>query len=352
MKKKLSRRNFIKSGMGAGAAALLSRGGLKLNAQPQEGRFVAVSSRNGMAATSKAMELMKKGTDPLDAAVAGVNIVENDPEDISVGYGGLPNEKGVVELDSSVMHGPTHNGGAVAALRNIKNPSKVAKLVMERTGHALLAGQGALDFARAHGFAEGNLLTERSRKIWLHRKEQLSKQDYWYPPKSEELEEDIRPAVEAHGTINCCTMNGNGDLAGVTTTSGFFYKIPGRVGDSPIIGAGLYVDNDVGAAGSTGLGEANILTCGSNMVVEFMRDGHSPEESCLRALKRVADKAKYWPGRADDQGRPAFQLNFYAVSKKGEYAGASMWSGRQFAVHDGTSNKLKDSAFLFKRKRS
>ncbi|MFW6136942.1 MAG: N(4)-(beta-N-acetylglucosaminyl)-L-asparaginase [Candidatus Aminicenantaceae bacterium] len=352
MKTKLSRRNFIKSGVGAGTAALLSRGGLKLHAQNQESRYIAVSSQNGMSATEKAMRLMKEGTNPLDAAIAGVNMVENDPEDISVGYGGLPNEAGVVELDASVMHGPTHNAGAVAGLRNIKNPSLVAKLVMERTGHALLAGKGALEFARAHGFKEENLLTENSRRIWLRRKEQLSDQDYWYPPKSEELDEDIRPAVESHGTINCCALNAAGDLAGVTTTSGFFFKIPGRVGDSPIIGAGLYVDNDAGAAGSTGLGEANILTCGSHMVVEFMKDGHSPEEACLRALKRVAGKARFWPERLDEQGRPRFQLNYYAVNKRGEYAGASMWSGRRFAVHDGTANRLEDSAYLFKREKS
>lgn len=352
MKKNVSRRDFIKTGVGAGTAAFLSGGKLNLQAQPQTGSFVAISSRNGLAATNEAMRLMQAGEDPLDAAIAGVNIVENDPEDMSVGYGGLPNEDGVVELDASVMHGPTHNGGAVASLQNIKNPSKVAKLVMERTAHALLMGQGALDFARAHGFKEENLLTERARKIWLRRKEELSDADFWYPPKSAELDVELRKYVESHGTINCCTLNGNGDLAGVTTTSGFFYKIPGRVGDSPIIGAGLYVDNEVGAAGSTGLGEANILTCGSNMVVEFMRDGYPPEESCLRALKRIAEKTKIWPDRLDAEGRPNFQLNFYAVNKKGEYSGAAMWEGSNYAVHDGKSNRMKDSAYLFKREQS
>ncbi len=147
-------------------------------------------------------------------------------------------------------------------------------------------------------------------------------------------------------------MNAEGALAGVTTTSGFFFKIPGRVGDSPIIGAGLYVDNDVGAAGSTGLGEANILTCGSNMVVEFMRDGYSPEEACLRALKRVAEKARCWPERLDDRGRPRFQLNFYAVNKKAEYAGGAIWESGRFAVHDGTTSQIKDSVYLFKREQS
>lgn len=349
MKSEISRRNFIKSGIGAGAASLLATGGHRLQAAPAPGGPVVISSGNGMRAVEKAMELLRLGQDPLDAVIAGVNIVESDPNDMSVGYGGLPNEEGVVELDASVMHGPTHNGGAVASIRNIKNPSKVAKLVMERTSHALLVGEGALKFAKAHGFKEENLLTDRARERWLARKERLSDTDFWYPPKTEELEEDVRPFVDAHGTINCCAVDAHGDLAAVTTTSGFFYKIPGRVGDSPIHGAGLYVDNDVGAAGSTGLGEANILTCGSNMVVEFMRDGSSPEEACLQALKRIVEKAKLWPERMDEQGRPRFSLNFYAVNKKGEYGGANIWSGARFSLHDGTQAKRLDSAYLFKR---
>jgi len=349
MKTEISRRNFIKTGLGAGAATLLASESPRLGATPVSGKAVVISSGNGMPAVEKAMELLREGQDPLDAAIAGVNIVENDPNDSSVGYGGLPNEEGVVELDASVMHGPTHNGGAVASIRNIKNPSKVAKLVMERTAHALLVGKGALQFAKAHGFKEEDLLTDRARKIWLARKEKLSDQDFWYPPKSEELDEETRSFVDAHGTINCCALDGKGDLAAVTTTSGFFYKIPGRVGDSPIHGAGLYVDNEVGAAGSTGLGEANILTCGSNMVVEFMRDSHSPEEACLRALKRIADKAKLWPERLNEAGLPRFGLNFYAVNKKGEYGGANIWSGARFSLHDGTQAKKVESAYLFKR---
>ncbi len=346
---KVTRRNFIKAGIGVGTAAAFSSGNAWLGAEESPGKMIAIASRNGLKATEKAMNLMREGTDPLDAVIAGVNIVENDPEDTSVGYGGLPNEEGVVELDASVMHGPTHNGGAVASIRNIKNPSKVAKLVMERTAHALLVGEGALRFARAHGFKEENLLTEKAREIWLERKEKLSDRDYWYPPKSETLGSVARAFVEAHGTINCCALDANADLAGVTTTSGFFFKIPGRVGDSPIIGAGLYVDNDVGAAGSTGLGEANILTCASNLVVEFMRDGHSPEEASLRTLKRIAEKAKFWPDRLNEEGLPRFGLNFYAVNKKGEYGAASMWSGAKYAVHDGKDNRLKESAYLFKR---
>ncbi|GAG00750.1 unnamed protein product, partial [marine sediment metagenome] len=260
-----------------------------------------------------------------------------------------PNEEGVVELDSSVMHGPTHNGGAVASLRNIKNPSKVAKLVMERTDHALLVGKGALRFAKAHGFKEENLLTDRAREIWLGRKEMLSDRDFWLAPKPEKLGKELESYLSSYGTINCCAIDASGNLAGVTTTSGHFFKIPGRVGDSPIIGAGLYVDNDVGAAGSTGRGEANILNCGSFQVVNFMSRGFSPEEACLKSLEQIAEKSKLLPQLLNKKGLPRFGLNFYAINKKGEYGGASMWSGRNFAVHDGKENKLRPIAYLYKR---
>ncbi len=351
MTQSITRRKFIKTGISLSAASFIP--GTKKIIPPEKDRSrpVVISSRNGLRATEKAMKMISEGSDSLDAVIAGVNIIEDDPEDISVGYGGLPNEDGVVELDSSVMHGPTHNAGAVAGLRNIKNPSKVAKLVMERTAHALLVGEGALRFAKSHGFKEENLLTDRSRKIWLKRKEMLSDSDFWLPSASEKIDPDLRAALDSHGTINCCALDAKGDLAGVTTTSGFFFKIPGRVGDSPIIGAGLYVDNDIGAAGSTGLGEANILTCGSNAVVEFMRKGHSPEEACIKTLVRISEKAKLWPRYLDENGHPAFDLNFYAINKKGEYGAASLWKGRRFAVHNGKENILRECAFLYKKER-
>jgi N4-(beta-N-acetylglucosaminyl)-L-asparaginase len=352
MTHKISRRNFFKAGIGAGALAMLG-GDKRLQGRITDpGKMIAIASGNGLRAVDKAMELMHLGKDPLDAVIAGVNIVESDPNDMSVGYGGIPNEEGMVELDASVMHGPTHNAGAVASLRNIKNPSKVAKLVMERTDHALLVGEGALKFARAHGFKEEELLTDKARELWLKWKEALSERDNWFPPKSEELDEEIQNIVADHGTINCCALDAKGDLAGVTTTSGLGFKIPGRVGDSPIIGAGLYVDNDVGAAGSTGRGEANILTCGSNMVVEFMRDGFSPEEACLKALERIAQKSKLQPYLVDEEERPRFGLSFYAVNKKGEYGSARMWRPRhraRFAIHDGVSSRFEEPAYLFKR---
>jgi len=351
MTNKVSRRDFLRAGISLSAASLLTKGKGFSSEKEVTSKMRAVASGNGLRATEKAMELLKQGSDPLDAVIAGVNIVEEDPNDRSVGYGGLPNEEGVVELDASVMHGPTHNAGAVASLRNIKTPSKVAKLVMERTDHALLVGEGALKFARAHGFKEVNLLTDRARETWLRRKEMLSDRDFWFPPKEEKIEPEFEAFLTFHGTINCIAIDGNGNLAGVTTTSGFYFKIPGRVGDSPIIGAGLYVDNDVGAAGSTGRGEANILNCGSFTVVDFMRRGHSPEEACLQTLKRIAEKSKLQPRLLNKDALPRFGLSFYAINKKGEYGSARMWGPGKFAVHDGQENKIKETAYLYKRER-
>jgi len=344
-----SRRKFFKKILGS--AFILSTLPKITFSQQKRGGPVAVSSGNGLRATEKAMELLRAGVDPLDAAIAGVNIVEDDPNDITVGLGGLPNEEGIVELDASVMHGPTHDAGAVASLRGIRNPSKVAKLVMTRSDHVLLVGEGALKFAKAHGFKEEDLLTEKARKIWLYWKETLSDKDDWFPPKDEEIEEEIRNYFRTHGTITCLALDAKGDLGGVTTTSGLAFKIPGRVGDSPIIGAGLYVDNDVGAAGSTGRGEANILNVGAHTVVELMRLGKTPEEACLETLERVVYTNKKQGYLHDEKGRPKFNLNFYAVRKDGLFGAASIWSGSKYAVNDGKTNKLLDCAYLFKRER-
>ncbi len=351
-----SRRNFLKTGAGAGAAALFA-GGLTPRSAASAGSPPAapgtprvVSSGNGIRATAKAMDVLRAGGDPLDAVIAGVNIVEDDPEDMSVGYGGLPNEDGVVELDSSVMYGPTHSAGAVAALRNIKNPSRVARLVMERTDHVLIVGEGALKFAKAHGFKEEDLLTEKSRAAWLRWKETMSDRDNWFPPKTESLPEDLRSVMSTHGTINCIAIDAAGRLAGVTTTSGLSWKIAGRVGDSPIIGAGLYVDNEIGAAGSTGRGEANLLTCASYRIVDAMGRGKSPEQACLEACEAVVAKTRLVPRLCDDQGRPNFGLDFYALNKKSEFGSAGFYQGGKYAVHDGVENKLRDVAYLFKRR--
>lgn len=352
---------------GAAPLAAQSSGGTK---------NIVISSANGLRCCARAMELMQRGTDTLEAAVAGVNINEEDPEDDSVGYGGLPNEEGVVELDASVMHGPTRRAGAVASIRNIKTPSRVAKLVMEQTDHIMLVGQGALEFATAMGFKEDNLLTEKSRMAWIAWKQSLRDgrggnnwTDGLDAPESKKTalkrlfpdatDEMIAQALDrAHnpvtGTINCLALNTKGEMSGVTTTSGLSWKIPGRVGDSPIIGAGLYVDQDVGGAGSTGRGEENIRVAGAHTVVEAMRQGKDPKEACLEALRRIARNF------GNDMGKlNQFDINFYALRKDGAYASASLWSGRlrrtgfvstQFAVNDGGASRLEKCAYLFERK--
>lgn len=361
----LTRRGFLtKSAAAAAALAISDSGGAVAQSDvPAPGAGagsgrppIAIASANGLRSVARAVEMMTGGRPPLDAVIAGVNIVEDDPDDMTVGLGGLPNEDGVVELDASVMDGRTHKAGCVAALRNIRNPSKVARLVMERTDHVLLVGEGALRFARAHGFAEENLLTEEARRAWLRWKESMSDKDDWLPPAGDE--KDKKGSTEAGaarsdpfrrtwGTINCCAVDAKGDVAGVTTTSGLGFKIAGRVGDSPIIGAGLYVDNAVGAAGSTGRGEANLVNCSSFLVVELMRGGMNPREACLETLKRIADHTE--PRLRDKQGRPDFGLSLYAVAKDGRYGGASFREGGKFAIHDGREARIEPGAYLFKK---
>ena len=312
----------------------------------------------------------------MPSIIAGVNIQEDDPEDSSVGYGGLPNELGVVELDASVMHGPTRRCGSVASLRNIKNPSKVAKLVMEQTDHIMLVGNGALEFAKAWGFNEENLLTEKSRLAWLVWKQSLrDKQGHnnWtdgldapakvpsalkrqFPAADDgtlawAAEMALRPPT---GTINCLGLNRKGETSGCTTTSGLAWKIPGRIGDSPIVGAGVYVDQDIGAAGSTGRGEENIRVCGAHSIVEAMRRGMSPKEACLETLQRIARNYNN-----DRSKLEKFDINFYALRKDGVYSGASLWNGtvredklrmRQFAIADGGAARLENCVYLLERK--
>lgn len=311
-----------------------------------------VSSGNGLRSTERAAKMILQGADTLDAAIAGVNIVEEDPEDNSVGYGGLPNEDGIVELDSSVMHGPTCRAGAVAALRNIKTPSQVARLVMQRTDHVLLVGDGALKFARAHGFKEEDLLTEKSRQIWLKWKESHSDHDDWLSPEEESAGGRRGDAAKqwpvTYGTITCLALNMAGDISGVTTTSGLSFKLAGRVGDSPIFGAGLFVDQQVGAAGSTGRGEAVLKVCGAHSVVEAMRQGMAPTDACIQALRRILQTTKE-KRLLDDQGRPNFDVKFYALSKDGRFGAASIWSGGSFAVFADGRNRLETCESLFQR---
>ncbi len=306
-------------------------------------RPVAVSSRNGLKSVEIAVQKMLEGLPPVDAAVLGVEPVENDPEDDSVGYGGLPNADGEVELDSCVMDGRSGLAGAVAALRNIKNPAQVALKVMRRTDHVLLVGEGALRFARMHGFKEENLLTEHARQEWVKWRERLSKEDDWVDP--DENGAMGKEYVRKTGTIHVGCIDANGDLGGCTTTSGLAFKIPGRVGDSPLIGCGNYVDNDHGVAGSTGRGEAVIVTNGAHRVVRYMADGLAPTDADLAALRDVVRYTKVKRLQKPD-GRPDFQVNFYAVNKKGEIGAAALYP-TQHSRCDENGPRHVDSAALF-----
>jgi N4-(beta-N-acetylglucosaminyl)-L-asparaginase len=287
-----------------------------------------------------AYDRIVRGEDTLDAIIAGVNIQELDPDDQSVGLGGLPNADGVVQLDASCMHGPTRRAGAVACLEDIATPSLVAKAVMDYTDHLLLVGPDAKKFAVSLGFKTQNLLTEKTRQDWLRWKARLNPNDAWL-----DREQDIR--IKFHtGTINMNAVNAAGDLSSVTTTSGMAWKIPGRVGDSPIVGAGQYCDNTVGAAGSTGRGEANIKACGAFLAVEFMRQGLSPEQALLKTMERVISMTE--DRLLDARKRPRFDLQFYAVAKDGRYAGVTAYEGADFAVCDDRGARTELCAYLFK----
>ncbi len=316
-------------------------------------RPVAVASKNGLEAVGRAVQRMEAGLDPVEAAVEGVGIVEADPNDVTVGYGGLPNAEGVVQLDACCMDGPTMRAGAVGALEGFKHPAEVALAVMRRTTRVLLVGEGAARFARSLGFPTENLLTERSRKIWLYWKGRMSSIDDWMTTPEQIEDPDVQWFIEKYGairptgTINLCAVNAEGVLGGTTTTSGLFFKIPGRVGDSPLIGAGLYVDGEVGAAGSTGRGESVIQIAGSHTVVELMRAGKSPREACLGALDRLV-RATRVPYLLDADGRPTFDVKFYAVNPRGESGAAAIWAGAKYAwCRGGAKPELRDCASLY-----
>jgi len=284
-----------------------------------------------------AFAMMMAGKDVLESLIAGVNIVELDPADTSVGYGGLPNAEGIVQLDACCMHGPLKRAGGVGALEGVRTPSLVAHKVMQETDHHLIVGKGAQEFARSMGFKiEDDLNTERSRKTWLEWKRRTDPLHYLDPIKREAAlrQVDLDMIAEGlinpnhfYGTINCDGVNAKGEVCGVTTTSGLSWKIPGRLGDSPILGAGLYVDNEIGAAGSTGRGEANLYNLTSYLVVENMRRGMHPKDAAVDALKRI--KANTVEKRlVKANGDPNFNISFYVLSAKGEHAGVSMYAGR------------------------
>ena len=358
MSDRISRRRFLNRSIGVGAgAAVLGRlpivgepipgealhglrGGLGAGSSAQASTPMIITSHSnetGQAAIQAAWEILSEGGSALDAVEKGANVIEVDPEDTSVGYGGLPNEDGVVQLDSSIMDGRTYSAGSVASLEGIKTPSSVARLVMERTDHVMLVGPGALEFARSWGFEETELLTDKARQRWLRWREQRSDRDDWGPPEhippeateqgdgggGDESDAELafqraEEHLHRYGTTNVLAVDSNGDVAGITTTSGLAFKIAGRIGDSPVIGAGLYVDNDVGAAGATGRGEDVIKSCASYYIVMRMRDGMSPQEACEDAMAMIRHKYR--------NVNPEFvpSEKFVAINKAGEYGCAWM----------------------------
>jgi len=378
-----SRRDFVKTSVLGAVAAGMGAGGavpeaLAERSQPQSDsakRPVIICANNGYAYVEAAYAFLKGGGDTLDAGLRVVMGPENDPNDDSVGLGGLPNEEGVVELDSCCMHGPTRRAGSVGGVRNIKNVSLAAKAVMEHTGHVMLVGEGAERFAVAMGLPRENLLTERSRKIWLLWKEFNSDRDWWgpgiadphwHPPTSDGKPESLdfwrkridelkqhaavlgiepefqlaavrRVLFPPSGTIHCSVLNEKGEMSGITTTSGLAFKLPGRVGDSPIIGAGCYTDQDVGSAGATGAGEENIKVAGAHTIVENMRHGMSPQAAGMDALRRIVRNYN-----GDMAKLRYMDMTYYILRKDGAYAAVCLWEGyaaghpHKFAVHDGT----------------
>lgn len=368
----ISRRDFVKSASLAAAAPLSLAQAPAPQGAPAVRRTVrpvVISDysgwefKNGGAenAVQRAFRLITEGQDVLDALIAGVNIPELDPLETGIGYGALPNANGVIELDSSCMHGPKKRAGAVACLEGVRTPSLVAKAVMEYTDHHLLVGAGAQAFARNMGFTvEDDLNTETSRRLWREWKRRVDP-EHWLDPNGNErkpkpkhekdpgaeaawqarglaagkamVRDGLIPEGSFWGTINCDGLGPNGDICGVTTTSGLAWKIPGRTGDSPILGAGLYVDNEVGAAGSTGRGEANLYNLSSFLIVESMRRGMSPKDAGMEALKRI--KANTIESRLlNTKGNPNFNIRFFVLNKQGEYAGVAMYRAGEtkFAV--------------------
>jgi N4-(beta-N-acetylglucosaminyl)-L-asparaginase len=359
----MNRRDFVRTSAATVAVAAtdaLAFGQAPTMLTPKSIRPLVISDDSGikfknggtMTCVEKAFSMIVSGADVLDALIAGVNIPELDPQETGIGYGGLPNAEGVVQLDASCMHGPLKRAGAVAALEGVRTPSLVARAVMDQTDHHLLVGKGAQSFARLMGFTiEDDLNTETSRKLWLDWKRRVdpdhyldpkkrggdpvARADRWYQAGLQMVREGLIPAGSFWGTINCNGINPRGDICGVTTTSGLAWKIPGRVGDSPILGAGLYVDNAVGAAGSTGRGEANLYNLSAFLIVEQMRRGLHPKDAAMEAMKRV--KANTVEKRLlNGKGSPNFNLRFFALNAKGEYGGVAMYAAEEttYAICD------------------
>ena len=354
MSNRISRRDFIQTGTvvaGLTAASAQSAFGSAPAIQSSGVRPVVIASgnghriRNGGSETcvETAFRMMTEGEDVLESLIAGVNLNELDPEDGGVGFGGSPNADGIVQLDSCCMHGPKRRAGGVAGIEGVKTPSLVAQAVMQHTDHHLLVGQDAQDFARNMGFTiHDDLNTDRSRERWLEWKRRIDPGHYLNPGERARAGYEAGLGMMADGridehdffgTINCDGINSRGEICGVTTTSGLAWKIPGRVGDSPILGAGLYVDGTYGAAGSTGRGEANLYNLTSYLIVENLRNGMSPKDAGMAGLKRIQENTVE-PRLLNSRGEPAFGISFYVLNAKGEYAGVSMYATERsrFAV--------------------
>ena len=362
---KMKRRDFMRNGAVAGLtlAATNEVSGFPIILKQSTVKPLVIASANGnrfknggnVTAVQKAFTMMTGGADVLDAVIAGVNIVELDPLDDSVGYGGLPNAEGVVQLDSSVMHGPKKQAGAVAGIEGVRTPAKVALLVSQETDHHLLVGKGAQDFARGMGFKiEEGLINEKARGLWLEWKRRTDPLHYLDPKKRAQawndaglqmVREGLISGETFWGTINCDGVSPKGEVCGVTTTSGLAWKIPGRAGDSPILGAGLYVDGEVGAAGSTGRGEANLYNLSSFLIVEEMRRGAHPKDAAMTALKRVA-KNTIEKRLLNSRGNPNFGLSFYVLNAKGEYAGVAMYESNYAVCTENGPQSLKTDALF------
>jgi N4-(beta-N-acetylglucosaminyl)-L-asparaginase len=337
------RRTFLSAGA-AGVATLA------LGAAPEKQagtkKPVVVAPQHGITTVKKVMERLKAGADPLDAAIEGVGEVEADPNDHRIGRGAIPNAAGAVEMDAVVMHGPTHASGAVAALQNVLHPAAVARVLMQKTANCLIVGTGALAWAKANGFPETDLLTDETRRLYATWKKatEAKRRGETVPEEDARLIGELLGKLSWTGSMSCLALDTHGDLAGLSTSPGSPFKLPGRVGDSPVLGAGLYVDNEVGACCSTGTGELNLLTCGSFQVVEGLRKGMSPRSACLEACKRVAQACARNPRYRGPDGRLAAGVTFYCLAKDGRVGGAGMGRPAQMAVHDGEAARYANLA--------
>jgi N4-(beta-N-acetylglucosaminyl)-L-asparaginase len=322
MKMSTNRRGFLKLSVLASALGLIFSGQKALAAGKSVGPIVVSTWQHGLAANEAAWQVLKNKGRALDAVETGVRIPEADPNVRTVGYGGYPDRDGKVTLDACIMD-ENMNCGSVAYLQHIKHPISVARKVMENTPHVMLVGEGALQFAREQGFVEEELLTDEARTDWQN----------WL--KSGQAKKQIN--IENHDTIGMLALDAMGNLSGACTTSGAAYKLPGRVGDSPLIGAGLYVDNEVGGATATGMGELMIKTVGCHLVVELMRQGASPQQACQQAVQRIARRLPDYQ---------QFQVGFLALNKQGQSGAYCIQSGFNYAVRNEQGSTLHDARFL------